>query len=83
MILTAFDGQHVAEDERSLGGLASERAADMILGEGLKGNPLLGSGDGKLALVLGEEALTRGVVDPGHGFRASHRVVEVSLGETV
>lgn len=71
----------MAEDESLLGGHASERAAHMILGEGLKGNLLLGGDHGKLALVHGEEAFTGGVVDLGHGSAKGDCVVEVGLAE--
>ena len=57
MILTALDGQHVAEDECPLGGHTPERAKHMILRAAAESNPLLFSGDPKLLLEPREEEL--------------------------
>src|SRR5512147_1065323 len=76
-ILTAFDGEDGSQFESSPDGHACQRAADMILGRGVEGNPLLVSDDLGPSSDELQDVLPQVRVDSGHGSMEGDGGVEV------
>ena len=83
MILTAGDGEDVAELESPLGGHASQRATDMILGSVVDSKPPLCGHDRELRCNESEEAPAQHVVDTRQRAGEGDRAVEVGLAEAI